>query len=88
LRIVAQDGIWTLNGGGILAATWTNPDNSHVPVSFVLKGNNIKMTGDPGATGGVPVVCFFSFGLDPSDLRLVSAFSNFSLCISDGYDDL
>lgn len=60
LRIAAQDHIWTLNSGGILSATWTNSGGSQTPVSFVLKGSSIKLTGDPGATGGVPVVCLSS----------------------------
>jgi len=51
----SQDHIWTLNGGGLLTATWTNPGGSRTPAYFVLQGNSIKLTGDTAATGGVPV---------------------------------
>jgi len=51
----SQDHIWTLNSGGTLSATWTNPGGSQTPVSFVFQGGSVKLTGDPGATGGVPV---------------------------------
>ena len=57
MRLTAQDHIWTLNNGGVLTATWTNHGGNQIPAYFVLKGNSIKLTGDPGATGGQQVVC-------------------------------
>lgn len=51
----AQAHIWKLNDGGVLTATWSS-HGSQTPVSFVLKGDSIKLTGDAGATGGKPVV--------------------------------
>lgn len=57
MRLTAQDHIWTLNDGGVLTATWTSHGGNQIPAYFVLKGDSIKLTGDPGATGGKPVVC-------------------------------
>lgn len=83
-RITAQDHIWKLNDGGVLTATLSS-HGSQTPVYFVLKGDSIKLTGDPSASGGKQVVCLSSPLCGP---RLIFAFSNSSLFIFNGYDDL
>jgi len=51
----AQGHIWKLNDGGVLTATLSS-HGSQTPVYFVLKGDSIKVTEDPGSTGGKQVV--------------------------------
>ena len=88
LRIAAQDHIWTLNNGGVLTATLTNHGGSQTPVYIVIENGSPRLTSDPGATGGTQVVCLSSSFGHLCDPHLIFAFSNSSLFIFNGYDDL